>query len=66
MYHPMLTFAIMQTRQDDLLRDLERRQLREPARRTGSRNRTPVRQRLAAYAAGRPRRAATHASSSPC
>jgi hypothetical protein len=66
MYHPMLTFAVMKTRQEDLLRDLDRRDRWVPAQRTGSRTRTPVRQRLAAYLVGRPRAAATSASSSPC
>ena len=51
MYHTMLTFTVMQTRQEDLRRDVERRELRALAQRDGSRNRTPVRQRLAALVA---------------
>jgi hypothetical protein len=65
MYHPMLTFAVMQTRQEDLLRELRRDQVRGLAQRTGPTNRTPLRQRLAAYVAGRPRPTVTHASWTP-
>jgi hypothetical protein len=41
MYHPTLTFILMQTRQQDLVRGLERRELQESAQRTGSTKRTP-------------------------
>ena len=55
MYHPMLTFALIQTRQDDLLRDLPRREMRLLAARPAETRHTSPRGRLARYVARRPR-----------
>ena len=53
MYHPMLTFAIMQTRQEDLARDLRHHETRVRARKAAAAARPRVprqRNRLSAYA----------------
>ena len=57
MYHPMLTFTVMQTRTEDLARDLHRHQLRAQARQGAAtrRLRLPrMRHPFATYAARRP------------
>jgi hypothetical protein len=65
MYHPMLTFAVMQTRQEDLLRELRRDQVRAEAQRrqAASAGRSGMRRRVAAYVARRPRPTATRVPS---
>ena len=59
MYHPMLTFAVAQTRLDDLNRDLRpdgsRRRLGPVASYDLARQRASFSQRLARYAARRTR-----------
>jgi hypothetical protein len=61
MYHPMLTFAVAQTRMDDLNRDLRhggaRRRLNpaESYERDLARRRASLNERLARYAARRTR-----------
>ena len=52
MYHPMLTYAIMQTRQEDLVRDLHRQtQVRSRKAAATARPRVPrQRNRLSAFA----------------
>ncbi len=53
MYHPMLAFAIMQTQQEDLARDLHRHQMRVRARKAAAAARPRVprqRNRLSAFA----------------
>ena len=57
MYHPMLTFAIMQGRQEDLVRDLHHHRVRKLARQRAAaeRIRLPrVRNRLTTYVRPRP------------
>ncbi len=64
MYHPMVTFAIMQTKQEDLARDLHHHRMRAESRRTAvPTQRTGLRQRFAAYVARHPRQATTPAPS---
>jgi hypothetical protein len=60
MYHPMLTFAVAQTRIDDLNRELEHRSRRRQARSTSevfdaSAHRAGLAERLSRYAARRTR-----------
>jgi hypothetical protein len=63
MYHPMISFALMQTRQEDLLRDLPRRERRLRAARRVEAGQPSLRRRLMRYAARRPRPATAPAPS---
>jgi hypothetical protein len=60
MYHPMLTYAVMKTRMDDLDRELRREAQLRSARTTRARVRRRVRW------TSRPRTTVTQVSSSPC
>ncbi|MET0838711.1 MAG: hypothetical protein ABWY19_08030 [Marmoricola sp.] len=55
MYHPMMTFAIMQSKQEDLARDLHHHQLRARSRKAAAARRPRVpRQRNRLSASTRP------------
>ena len=66
MNHPMLTYAVMQARQDDLARDLRRHQMRAQAKgaQAASAGRPGLSRRFAAYVARRPNPTATQVASS--
>ncbi len=66
MYHPMLTFAVMQTQQEDLLRELRRDQVRAEARsrQAATAGLSGISRRVAAYVARRPHATATQVPSS--